>query len=141
MYGNVEEMLHPFPITVLDGGECAASCSVSFISCTHRTRPLSQSRHSAVHDDRPANQLTTWRQNPKVHHCIHNILPRDPTLNQLNPLCPSANLREIHSDSILPSTSRSYEWSLSFELSHQNLVHFSILSHASYMPCSSFSLT
>jgi hypothetical protein len=28
----------------------------------------------------------------------------------------------------------SYEWSLSFGLSHQNLIHFSLLSHACHMP-------
>jgi hypothetical protein len=37
---------------------------------------------------------------------------------------------------ILSSTPRSSEWSLSFRLSHQNLVQFSLLSHVCYMPCS-----
>jgi hypothetical protein len=30
---------------------------------------------------------------------------------------------------------RSYKWSLSFGLSHQNLVHFSPLPHPCHMPC------
>jgi hypothetical protein len=46
-----------------------------------------------------------------------------------NPHIP-ASLPKIRSDPILPSTSRSSEWSLSFGLSHQSLVHFSILSYA-----------
>jgi hypothetical protein len=48
---------------------------------------------------------------------------------------PPANLPKIHSDPIISSMPRSSEWSLSFELSHQNLVHFSLLSHACHMPC------
>jgi hypothetical protein len=37
---------------------------------------------------------------------------------------PPASLPKIHSDPILPSTPQSSKWSLSFGLSHQNLVHF-----------------
>jgi hypothetical protein len=39
----------------------------------------------------------------------------------------------LHSDPILPSTPRSSVWSLSFGLSHQNLVQLSLLSHACHM--------
>jgi hypothetical protein len=46
----------------------------------------------------------------------------------------SANLPKIHSDLILPSTSQSAKWSLSFQLSHKNLVCSSILLHACHMP-------
>jgi hypothetical protein len=38
------------------------------------------------------------------------------------------NLLKIHSDPILPSTPWSSKWSLSFGLSHQNPVHFPLLS-------------
>jgi hypothetical protein len=48
---------------------------------------------------------------------------------------PFASLSKIHSDPILPSTSSSSEWSLSFGLSHQTLVHFFLLSHACHVPC------
>jgi hypothetical protein len=53
---------------------------------------------------------------------------------------PPANLLWIHSDPILPSTPRSFLWSLSFALFHRNLVHFSLsqpchLSHTPHSPC------
>jgi hypothetical protein len=48
---------------------------------------------------------------------------------------PPANLPKIHSDPILPSTPWSSKWSLSFRLSHQNLLHFSLISLACHMPC------
>jgi hypothetical protein len=51
-----------------------------------------------------------------------------------NPHIP-ANLPKIHSAPIVPPTPWSSEWSLSFGISHQNLVHFSLLSHARHMPC------
>jgi hypothetical protein len=47
---------------------------------------------------------------------------------------PQANLPKIHSGPIFPPTPWSSKWSLSFGLSHQNLVHFPLLSHACYMP-------
>jgi hypothetical protein len=47
---------------------------------------------------------------------------------------PQANLSMIHSDPIFPPTPWSSKWSPSLGLSHQNLVHFSVLSHACYMP-------
>jgi hypothetical protein len=50
-----------------------------------------------------------------------------------NPPPPQANLPKIHSDPIFPPTPWSSNWSLSFELSHQNLVHLSLLSHACHM--------
>jgi hypothetical protein len=43
---------------------------------------------------------------------------------------PLANFSKIHSDPIPPSTRRSSELSLSFGLSHQNFVHFSLSFHA-----------
>jgi hypothetical protein len=46
-------------------------------------------------------KLTTWRQNPKVHHRIHNSPPPVPVLSQLDPIyTPLANLPKIHSDPI-----------------------------------------
>jgi hypothetical protein len=80
-------------------------------------------------------KLTPWRKNPKVHHRTHKSPPPAPILSQSNPIhTPQANFPKNHSDPILPPTPWSSKWSLSFGLSHQNLVPFSLLSHACYMP-------
>jgi hypothetical protein len=47
---------------------------------------------------------------------------------------PPGDLPGLFSEPILPSTRRSSDCSLSSGLSHQNLVHFSLLSHACHMP-------
>jgi hypothetical protein len=78
--------------------------------------------------------VTPWLQNPQVHHHVHKSPPPVPILSQLDPLSTSpAILPKIHSDPILPSTSWSSTWSPSLWLSHQNLVHFLLLSHACHM--------
>jgi hypothetical protein len=61
--------------------------------------------------------LTLWRKNPTVHRSTHNRPPPVPILSHLNPIhTPKANLHKIHTDSILPSTSWTSEWSLSFKI-------------------------
>jgi hypothetical protein len=82
------------------------------------------------------NQLTPWRQNPKVHHRNHNSPPTVPILSQVNPLhTPQPiSLRPILS----PSSHLRLRLSsgpFSFGLSHQNPVHVTPLSRACHMPC------
>jgi hypothetical protein len=79
--------------------------------------------------------LTPRRQNQQVRHRYHKSPPPVPILNQLDPLYtpPQANLPKIHSDPIILSTPWSSKLSLSFWLSHRNLVHFPVLSHASHL--------
>jgi hypothetical protein len=73
-------------------------------------------------------------QEPKIHHCTQNSPPPVPVLRQSNPIhTPQANLPKIQSDPIFPPTPWSSQWSPSFGLSHQNLAHFSLLSHACHM--------
>jgi hypothetical protein len=73
--------------------------------------------------------LNLWRQNPQVHHRIHKSPV--PILSQIDTLyTPTVNLPKIHSDLIIISVPWSPKWSLSFWLSHQNLVHFPLLSHS-----------
>jgi hypothetical protein len=88
------------------------------------------------------SELTPWRQNPKVHHRIHNIPPPVTILSQLDPIyTPPVNLPMIQSDPILQSTPWSSKWSLSFWLSHQNPVQIPLLSHACYMSLSMYIIT
>jgi len=73
--------------------------------------------------------------NAKVLYCTHKCPPPLPILSQLHtvPTNPSHFLK-IHLKNILPSTSGSPQWSLSFRFPHQNLVHTSSLPHTRHMP-------
>jgi hypothetical protein len=80
--------------------------------------------------------LTPWGQNPRVHHRVHKSPPPIPFLSHLNPLHSQVTVPKIHSASILPSTPRSSEWSLSFGLFYQNSLRLYtyLLSHACRVP-------
>jgi hypothetical protein len=89
---------------------------------------------SAADTNQLTNWLTPWRQNPLVHRRIYQSPPPDPILSQLDQLYTlPANLPKICSDTILPSTPWSSEWSPSFELSHPNPVRFPLLFHACHI--------
>jgi hypothetical protein len=110
--------------------------------CTRKYRPVLSTAYYVKRHRRESlllatlflNPVTRWRHNPKVYHRVHKSPPPVPIQSQLNPLHPPASLPKIHSDPILSSMPRSSEWSLYVGLSHQNPVHFSLLSHVCHMP-------
>jgi len=79
--------------------------------------------------------------NPKVYYRVHTQLSLVPILSQMHTvhILPTY-FSKIHSNIILPSTPKSFEWSLSFRLSNQNIVCIVHLSHACYMSPSYISL-
>ena len=75
--------------------------------------------------------------NPNVHYSIHKCPPPVPILSQLDPVPHPTSW--IHLNIILPSTSGSPKWSLSFSFPHQIPVYTSPLPYMPYMPRPSYS--
>ena len=72
--------------------------------------------------------------NPRVPHCIHKCPPSFPILSQLHPVHTTlSNFLKINFNIILPSTSWSPQWPLSFRLPHQHPAQPSILPHTRHL--------
>jgi hypothetical protein len=67
--------------------------------------------------------------NPTVHYRVHKSPPLVPVLKQMYPVR-RFYVPKIHSNIILPSTRRSWQWSLPFRFIGQNFVCTSHLPHA-----------
>jgi hypothetical protein len=82
-----------------------------------------QKRGTVTH--KPINLTKSVAAEPEGSppHSQQLVTGFDPEPNESTPHLP-ATFPKNHSDSILPATLRSSEWSLSLGLSHQNFVHF-----------------
>jgi hypothetical protein len=70
--------------------------------------------------------------NTKVYYCIHNCPSPVSILSQPNPVdTPTSHFLKIHPN-ILPSMPRSSHWCLSLSFPHQNPIHASPPTHATY---------
>jgi hypothetical protein len=112
-----------------------APCGPVWVNQRHRGLYCLHRQITLMMEAVQTSELSPWRQNPKVHHRIHNSPPTIRILSQVNPLhTPPTKHPKVHFDPILSSTTWSFKWSFSFGLSHQNPVPVSPLSHACHMP-------
>ena len=77
--------------------------------------------------------LILW--NPNVHYRLHKCPPPVPILSQFDPLhISSSHILKVHLNIILPSTSGSHKWSLSFRFPQQDPLYAFTFPHTRYMP-------
>jgi hypothetical protein len=128
-------LLHGFPPSIYWSNTLKYSWTVSFhtlsdssfriiinsmlynqFSCNQQTNELNNSMEQSPSWEADSNSASTeisrclW--NPKVHYRVHKIPPLIPILNQMTPAYTLLNHHlKIHSNTILPSTPRSSEFS------------------------------
>ena len=78
--------------------------------------------------------------NPKVHYHIHKCPTPIPILSQLDPvLTPTSHFLKIHFNIIFPSAQVTPKWAFFPQVSNQNPVYASPLTHSRYMSRPSYS--
>ena len=71
-----------------------------------------------------SQEIPRISRNPKAHYRAHKSPPPVSILGQPNPVhIPTSHVLEIRSNIILPSTPRSFQWSLSLRFPHQDPIH------------------
>jgi len=74
-------------------------------------------------------------RNPKSYYRVHKSPPLVPILSQMYPFCSfPPSFPKIHSNNNFWPMSSSFEWSLPFRFSDENIICISHLSYEFYMP-------
>jgi hypothetical protein len=98
------------------------------------TNSMKQSPSSEANSRSASQEITLLLWNLKVRYRVHKSSLMDPIPSQMNPLHNfPPYFPNIRSNIILSYTPRSFELSLSFRSSNQNVVRISHRSHACYM--------
>jgi hypothetical protein len=115
--------------------EGSSPCSQQPATC-----PYPEPNESNPHPQtlRTGQQILRWLWNPKVHYRVHDRLPMNRILMQLNSV--QNYSLNIHINIILLSTPRYHKWSLLFKLTNWDFVNISHLPHACYIHFRSLSL-
>jgi hypothetical protein len=105
-------------------------------SLTHSLLELSPSWEAANCAATEEFPSVLW--NPKFHYLVHKSPPLVPIPSQINSIYTiPPYLSKIHFNIVRPSTSWSFQWSLSFWISHQYPTCIPSLPHSCYVPCPS----